>query len=230
MKALTGVLTILVLLSLNAASAFMSRTKWSLEADRDRRASQCSFSGPVSPYMPIWKSLPIKMGIDSSVPKEARSAIHRAAQRWSTVLGQQAFAFHDTTDFKPGDEGQSVIFWNAGQVARPGDEQAVTSLFWYGDELTGATIKVNVKNQALSFEDHVGPQVVDLESLMIHEFGHALGLTHIENGGIMNSHLAPGFERRSMDSASVGQAQCLYAHVTNQLQRRSIASMNAKAH
>lgn len=54
---------------------------------------------------------------------------------------------------------------------------------------------------------------VDLESLMLHEFGHALGLDHVD-GGTMDPTLGNYEIRRDVDEGSLKSIQCLYRELT----------------
>ena len=191
-----------------------------------RRINECKIA-PITDAneRPVWQSLPIEIGIDESVPFQAEAAIRDAAGKWEAVLGQPVFVFHASRGVKLEQDFTSVIYWNTGEYQQPTEQQAVTKSNWYGPRIYDADIVVNAHNFTLSVGHSLVPNAVDLESLMIHELGHVLGIGHITNGGTMNPKLPSAHDRRLVDTESSTIARCLYADkITPTSAVRSLAS------
>lgn len=130
---------------------------------------------------------PVTFEISDEFSSSEYAGIKNAADTWNKAIGMDLIVFED-----------------GGYKIRPvpslsGTQQAITSLTWLNGYIQSIEIKVS---KALTVS-------VDMESLMIHEFGHALGLEHTK-GGVMDPYLSNNEIRRTVDASSLNSVNCLY--------------------
>lgn len=108
--------------------------------------TDCGFVQNVYGQRISWKDkLPIEVEIDSSVPSDLRPSIYRAAKTWETIAGQSLFVFKQNNRKNTGpnkDKKNGIYFllnWDSNNKA----EQGRTSVYWAGDEIQEADIRIN---------------------------------------------------------------------------------------
>src|SRR5262249_52869269 len=141
------------------------------------------------------------------------TAIKQAVQIYAERLGRTVFVIDDWQAQGPGypqKDGHSVIYWMTRWESDRAKEQARTTLFWNGNQIYEADIRINAANFVFSLEDSQ-PARIDMVSLLVHEFGHVLGLTHDStHGSIMNFSLNDGQLRRELGTVDLASLQCEY--------------------
>lgn len=130
-----------------------------------------------------WKSsTPVRLVIHPAVPERFDAAIQSAAGRWNTAFGR---ALVEVTRGGPDTGGPSGgdrvngIYWDTEWASGESNKQAWTWTSWEISKISDADIRINAKN----FEFYVDgdPDAygkVHMESLLVHELGHVLGLSH----------------------------------------------------
>lgn len=158
-------------------------------------------------------SSPVTLYIDPSVPTMYYSAIQAAAQDWNKQLGKEVLRIGGVTQQAglAGRDGQNVIYWSTyWETDRPW-EQARTTVAWLGNQIQDADVKVNATSFQYSAADQAIRGQVDFESLMVHEFGHVLGLVHTEVAdSVMQKSLPDDYLRRQPSDYDIKDAQCEY--------------------
>ena len=144
--------------------------------------------------------VPVKLNIHQSVSSYYYSAIYEAAEQWNKLMGKQLIEVNLTGvggDIPTGRDGHNTIYMlNDWDKDKP-SEQARTSVYWKGNQIIEADIRINAKNFSYSNESQAELGKVDMMSLILHEMGHVLGLAHLsEEESVMLTQLAKGEERR----------------------------------
>ena len=177
----------------------------------------CNFVQNPEQQRVSWNSrLPVKLFVHSSVPVEAYGAIDRAVAEFNTTLGGGREIFHIVAkgadgDMNPKKEGTSMIYWfNTWDASRP-TEQARTTIYWSGVQIFEADIRINALNFDFNLTENGTFSRLDLQSLLVHELGHGLGLAHNgTNGSVMNFSLNEGQDRRKIGAVDLSSLKCEY--------------------
>lgn len=164
-----------------------------------------------------WKgNVPVKLYLHSSVPVEAYPAIDRAVAEYNLKVGKghelmKIYARGASGSTNPGRDGYSMVYWfKSWDPAKP-TEQARTTIYWTGNEIFEADIRINAANFAYYFGQDTEFSDVDLQSLLVHEMGHVLGLAHnVSSGSVMNITLDQGQVRRKLGATDMSSLGCEY--------------------
>ncbi len=174
----------------------------------------CHFNRNGAGVRVSWKgSIPANMIIHKSVPAKYDADIISAANRWNTAKGRTLItvtrdnSFAETT----GNDRKNVIFWSLDWDSTNTKEQARTMTNTDLSRIIDADIKINAKSfsYALSTQT-VGTSSVNLESLILHEMGHVLGLQHFDTNGVMSTLLPSGKLRFDISGDELSELSCEY--------------------
>lgn len=156
---------------------------------------------------------PVTMYVDSSFPSEYFDAVKSAVNTWNGRMGREVLKVGGWTNSYPNEsqDGVNIIYWRKNSWPDPHDKQAITTIYWAADRIFEADIRIN---NTKDFDYFWGPPVsgkVDVESLLLHELGHVLGLSHQEVGGsVMAMRLENAVERRSPAELDINDLKCEY--------------------
>lgn len=165
-----------------------------------------------------WKgNLPVKLYVHQSVPTEAYDAIDRAIADYNTNIsgGRQMFtivARGVSGPLAPAKDGYNMIYWfNTWDTDKP-TEQARTTIYWSGNEIFEADMRIDAANFTFNFDPiNSAFNTVDLDSLVLHELGHVLGLAHtLAVGSAMHPTLDEGQVRRQLGAVDLNDLHCEY--------------------
>ena len=116
----------------------------------------------------------------------------------------------DSSTAGPAQDGISTIYWMEEWDPNRPLEQARTTIFWEDDRIVEADMRLNKKNFSF-YTDEFPRGAVHLESLVVHELGHVLGLKHNEGGGsVMHPILASYTVRDEIGDPDVDSLRCEY--------------------
>jgi hypothetical protein len=161
-----------------------------------------------------WKgSMPVNMIIHRSVPEKYDPEIISAANRWNTAAGRTLMNVKRDNGIanEPGNDRKNIIYWSSDWDSANSKEQARTISYTDLSRIIDSDIKINAKNFSFVLTTQTsGSSAVNLESLILHEMGHVLGLQHFEGSGIMSTHLASGKLRFNFSSEELSELSCEY--------------------
>ncbi len=177
----------------------------------------CNFVQNPEQQRVSWEGrIPVKLFVHSSVPATAYAAIDRAVAEYNSTLGGGREIFKIVAkgadgDLNPKKEGTSMIYWFDTWDAGKTTEQARTTIYWSGVQIFEADIRINAKNFTYNLDEATSFTNLDLQSLLVHELGHGLGLAHNAAGGsVMNYSLNEGQDRRKLGNVDLNSLHCEY--------------------
>jgi hypothetical protein len=186
-----------------------------LQACAPKAQDDCGFVQNVYGERISWKgSVPVTMRIHSSVPDAYIPAIVAAAETWNRTAGKTVLKIDTTKDtgaLEPRKDGQNIIYMLNTWEANKTTEQARTSVYWVGDVIQEADIRINDKNFNFYTSEVGSHSDVSIEALILHELGHVLGLKHKDtSGSVMATYLANGVDRTALAETDTTSLQCEY--------------------
>ena len=188
-------------------------------APKHQSEPDCGFVQNVYGERISWKdTAPISLLVHESFPAEMLPALQKAVADWEQAMGRPVFRIVQTgyQSAGPRQDGVNVIYWMKTWEENKSTEQARTSVYWVGDQIREADIRVNAKNFCPFLEQpavHTDQdcQDVHLESLLLHELGHVLGLKHKDNqSSIMATYLGSQTKRTIVSKADQDNLKCEY--------------------
>lgn len=191
-----------------------------VQACSPKAQDNCGFVQNVYGERISWKGeLPIKLYIHESVPEQYISSIQEAAKSWEDATGKKFFTVITEPRISgpknPMKDGKNVIYFMDEWEADKREEQARTSIYWIGDQLKEADMRINgsyqfYPDQATAVPSEK-PSKLNMQALIIHELGHVLGLKHKDaENSVMATFLSNNTDRVSIPDTDKNALQCEY--------------------
>lgn len=183
-----------------------------------------------------WTELPIRFEVDQTLDEEQIQGILAAMELWETALGKQIFEFEGLdsaigNDFKDLysslDDDTNSFYSDLDWQKNNKSESVLATTIWdldpkYRTYIQKADIHFNTEHYLigdsltleLSPTDH--REIVDMQTLALHELGHFLGLTHISKqddpNSIMNAsiYIGQGLTNRCLSYGDIKRIQQIY--------------------
>jgi hypothetical protein len=171
----------------------------------------CNFVQNSEAHRVSWEdTTPAPLWIDSSVPSQYIPQIQDAVAQWNHTRGRELIRVMGQRELgEPATDGVSGVYWMADWETTRRYEQARTTVYWAGDRIYEADIRVNARDFKYATTEIAG--TIDVESLLVHELGHVLGLAHNEeSGSVMAKALPDATERRNPGAVDISSLQCEY--------------------
>ena len=161
-----------------------------------------------------WGShVPVIMYVDKSVPEMYYGAIQNAAATWNKGVGHEVIKIGGVSDSTSGptQDGASIIYFLNSWESDRTNEQARTTVYWTGNRIYEADIRVNAHDFKFFWGTDLVSGRVDIESLVLHEMGHVLGLAHnTTETSVMAVSLPSAYLRRDLYKADLSSVKCEY--------------------
>ena len=152
---------------------------------------------------------------DNDARDEFLAAIRRAANTW-TYAAEADITFTyagSTNSTKVGFNGANeIVFVNDGLVDSAGNNRplATALVFFMNSTIVETDIKIN-DAYAWYAAGSLSPAQFDLQSVVLHELGHWLGLGHDEDDqAVMYAEMAPGIVKRALFENDLQGIAALY--------------------
>lgn len=193
-----------------------------------QQQKDCGFVQNIYGQRISWKkNLPIPLTVHKSVPAQLRPALYRAVATWESTAGRKLFEiFEDSSQIAdtPSRDKKNAIYFLSEWESDRTSEQGRTSVYWAGDEIQEADIRINAHD--FSYYDQNSQQLIgsygvspsglsssdgySFEALILHELGHLLGLKHRDGETVMATHLAAYNDRVALAAVDQQSLTCEY--------------------
>jgi hypothetical protein len=162
-----------------------------------------------------WKqAVPVRMYLHTSVPAAYETSIREAANSWNKARGRELVIIDANRigGSGPARDGRNVIYMQSTWEADRASEQARTSLYWVGDQIQEADIRINGQNYTFYVtQTSSTTQAVSIQALLLHELGHVIGLRHNDaSPSVMATYLKANQDRTILQAADTSSLQCEY--------------------
>ncbi len=185
-----------------------------LAACAPRSQDDCGYVQNVYGERISWKNdVPVTLDIHQSVPVEYRDAIYSAVQKWNGGHGRELIRIGNVVSGSgtAQKDNSNVIYMNNTWDANKASEQARTSVYWTGNQIREADIRINDANFNFYWSGSAQTQGVNIEALVMHELGHVLGLKHKDlSDSVMQTYLANNTDRTQVGSLDLQSLKCEY--------------------
>ncbi|MGE0763420.1 MAG: matrixin family metalloprotease [Bdellovibrionales bacterium] len=142
----------------------------------------CGFFQSQSGYRVSWASrTPVQLNVSQNWPSEFRGAVQGAVDIWNLAQDYSYISVNfDSTAVGVTSAPDSLngLYWMETWSEERSREQGVTTLRFKNDRATEADVRVNAKNFSFYDETPTHYGQVHMGSLLVHEFGHLLGMNH----------------------------------------------------
>lgn len=233
--------TLFVFMNFIACGAQMYQV--SMEDDFDSERASAAASDPKAPEYGIhaiegWKKLPIQFRTGEALGDVQRAGLIKAMKTWELAVGKKLFIYNGK-DQRDGDSFVDLYSslddhinghymdadWN--KTGKP--DVVLATTIWDNinpNTIGTADIRFNSNNYSIADSlDEAGleltsldtdKEIVDMESLALHELGHLLGLAHVDSEhdqySIMNPslYIGAGLASRKISKGDIMRIQRIY--------------------
>lgn len=193
-----------------------------MQACAPKEQDSCGFMQNVYGERISWKGrIPIDLYLHDSVPEKYIVSMEEAARIWEVAAGKKLFTIHRDSRISgpktPLKDGKNIIYFMSAEEweAEKLEEQARTSIYWVGDQMKEADMRINgrytfypTETTAITAEKS---NAINMEALILHEFGHVLGLKHKDaDASVMATFLSNNTDRTKLADTDHAALSCEY--------------------
>ena len=212
----------------------------SMRGDHDTTRAHPGSTDPRSPQFGLhapngWATLPIDFKVGNSMNPDQVTGLKNAIRSWELAVGKKLFRFSGVHGGVDGDSFPDLYsslrdqingeYIDADWDKTAKGSQVLATTIWNtsaADDFTIDTADIRYNSQhyilgdALTLRSSQTREVVDMESLALHELGHLLGLSHVpksnDSSSIMNPQLfiGEGLVNRRLSSGDLRRVQQIY--------------------
>lgn len=177
--------------------------------------TSCGFIQNIYGQRVSWKNnLPTALTVHKSFPPEFLPVLEDAVAHWNNAAGKTLIRLiqgANNLSQTPQKESINTIHWLRSWEPSKKFQQGVTSIYWTGNQIREADISINAQDFNFFTDQPTTPYDVHLESLLVHELGHVLGLKHWDIvPSVMWPVLNGAAVRNILTSADRNNLQCEY--------------------
>lgn len=160
------------------------------------------------------KNIPVVIAIHNNYPPEYEDILKSAAHHWDEAAGMTLFRFEKRSSYASNSaqkDSLNAVYWMQDWPEVQKNLQALTNLYWKNNQITEADIAIDHKYFNFFTDAATTPYDVHLESLLIHELGHVLGLKHRSTvPSVMWAVLNGAVKRDTLTAADRKTIKCEY--------------------
>lgn len=221
----------LIILAIKLCSCGVETQQYSI--DETRNGSVTSSAGVAFHSATGWVNS-VNFYVHESAPDQMVEAADSAAQVWNDALGWDVLSFAGVTGDDRGDslysslnDYNTVVYFETDWSSTTGKSSGtLATTIWENssgsDEIIKGDIIMNAENydfqDAAAADYDAGYNLVDSETVLIHEFGHLLGLDHVseddDGDSVMNpkTFIGPQNYARELSAGDSDNINSLYGN------------------
>ncbi len=182
-----------------------------------------------------WTTLPIRFKVDHSLDVDQKNGLIKAMAIWELAVGKKLFEFQGVHSGVSGDSFPDLYsslddsingHYLDGNWDKTGkEEEVLATTIWQNsrddeNKIDTADIRFNsnhyVIGNALTAVSDAEREVVDMQTLAMHELGHLLGLKHViasvDRNSVMSPSvfIGPGLTNRLLSRGDIERVQKIY--------------------
>ncbi len=175
---------------------------------------ECGFQQNSNGARISWnQNLPIQIIHDTNVNFDYKTKIEIAVNKWNSAAGKSLFTYNKNSPQKITSSAYAQLSFETDWAGSSDHIQGLTYLAYTDNQIYQAKIRLNADNFNFDLENSGTQKDIDLESLLIHELGHTLGLKHkTQSNTVMQPFLAEQVVRNKISAEDKANIGCEYGN------------------
>lgn len=146
------------------------------------------------------------------VPAKYAVPARAAAKTWNDSVKRELIVIKEGVLKSPAVDGINGIYFDADLAPQ---SEGITNIYWLGSTIYEADIRISgrYKHYWGTPSQPTDEETINLEALLLHEFGHVLGLDH-DGDGVMKPYLSFFEDRISLTKQDISNIVCGYGKIS----------------